>query len=79
MRPDRKELLKRGGMNVTLDNALTEGGPRNGVLTAVEDFIASTGVDVAFYQLPFFNGLDVLPLGILVEGIGKQLPIVALV
>ena len=57
--PGVAELVETG-MNGVLANATHEGGPRNGVLTAVEDFIASTGVDVAFYQLPFFNGLGIL-------------------
>lgn len=36
------ELLQEGGKNSTLWNACHEGGPRNGVLTAVEDFIAQS-------------------------------------
>jgi hypothetical protein len=51
--------LQETGMNGVLANATHEGGPRNGVLTAVEDFIASLDVEVLFYQLPFFNGLGI--------------------
>jgi hypothetical protein len=37
----RSELEQEpGGLNPKLANAIEEGGPRNGVLTAVEDFIA---------------------------------------
>jgi hypothetical protein len=59
MLPGVPELVETG-INGVLANATHEGGPRNGVLTALEDFIASTGVDAAFYQLPFFNGLGIL-------------------
>ena len=34
MRPGTKKLLERGGLNPTMYNALEEGGPRNGVMTA---------------------------------------------
>lgn len=59
MVPGRSELVE-GGMNGTLANALQEGGPRNGVLTAIEDFRAACGVETAFHTLPFFNGLGIL-------------------
>jgi hypothetical protein len=59
MLPDVSEL-QESGMNCALANATHEGGPRNGVLTAIEDFIASLAVEVRFYQLPFFNGLGIL-------------------
>ena len=35
----KSSLIEQGGANFDLENALAEGGPRNGVLTAVEDFI----------------------------------------
>jgi hypothetical protein len=59
MRPGVSELQETG-MNGVLANATHEGGPRNGVLTAIEDFIASLAVEVLFYQVPFFNGLGIL-------------------
>src|SRR5664279_1515283 len=40
MRPGGRKLLERGGLNPTMHNALEEGGPRNGVMTAVDDFVA---------------------------------------
>lgn len=43
--------------------ALDEGGPRNGVLTAVEDFLAESlaaGRDYAFAEIPAVFGLGVL-------------------
>jgi hypothetical protein len=57
--PGKAELVDFG-MNAMLANALHEGGPQNGVLTGIEDFIASSGVPITFRQLPFFNGLGIL-------------------
>jgi hypothetical protein len=59
MLPGVSELVETG-INGVLANATHEGGPRNGVLTAIEDFIAGTGVEVSFYKLPFFNGMGIL-------------------
>jgi len=52
--------LTESGLNGHLANAQYEGGPRNGVLTGVEDFQASCGVQTVLYRLPFFNGLGIL-------------------
>ena len=38
--PASPSLLEHGGLNPTMYNADHEGGPRNGVMTAVDDFIA---------------------------------------
>lgn len=59
MLPGVNELTE-DGMNGVLANALHEGGLRNGVLTAIEDYIASTDTRFVFRTLPFFNGLGVL-------------------
>lgn len=59
MLPGVAELVEHG-MNGVLANALHEGGPRNGVLTAIEDYIASAGTEFTFRTLPFFNGLGIL-------------------
>ena len=59
MLPGVNELVE-DGMNGVLANALHEGGPRNGVLTAIEDYIASSGLACTFRTLPFFNGLGIL-------------------
>jgi hypothetical protein len=59
MLPGVSELVEHG-MNGVLANALHEGGPRNGVLTAIEDYIASSGIEFVFRKLPFFNGLGIL-------------------
>jgi Methyltransferase domain len=59
MLPGVSELVEHG-MNGVLANAQHEGGPRNGVLTAIEDYIASAGIEFIFRRLPFFNGLGIL-------------------
>jgi hypothetical protein len=59
MLPGVNELVEEG-MNGILANALHEGGPRNGVLTAIEDYIASANTPFVFRTLPFFNGLGIL-------------------
>ena len=59
LEPGRSELLE-GGMNGMLANALVEGGPKNGVLTGIEDFIRETDVELTLHVLPFFNGLGMI-------------------
>ena len=59
MLPNQSELDEQG-VNGWLANAMHEGGPRNGVLTAIEDYIASAGIEFTFRKLPFFNGLGIL-------------------
>jgi hypothetical protein len=59
MLPGQSELTD-AGINGRFANALHEGGPRNGVLTGVEDFCASCGVEAKLHLLPFFNGLGIL-------------------
>jgi hypothetical protein len=60
MRIGHSELLPSGGFNHRHDNALREGGPRNGVLTAVEDFLAETDEALRFTTVPVFHGLGVI-------------------
>ena len=55
----RSELTQTG-MNGHLANAQHEGGPRNGVLTGVEDFVADACPGARLHVLPFFNGLGIL-------------------
>ena len=40
--PNKDELVEGRGMNLELCNAVKLGGPRNGVFTAIEDFIEKT-------------------------------------
>lgn len=74
MLPGTSELVE-DGMNGVLANALHEGGPRNGVLTGIEDFIASAGAArFTFRKLPFFNGLGILiPEGRMTPAIAAKL------
>jgi hypothetical protein len=57
--PDQAGLVE-DGLNCRFAHATHEGGPHNGVLTAIEDFIANAPFDLDFWTLPFFNGLGVL-------------------
>jgi hypothetical protein len=56
--PGQSELTEQG-LNGRLANATHEGGPQNGVLTAIEDFIASWPTPVSLIVLPFFNGMGI--------------------
>lgn len=44
-------LPDSGGVNTTYLNALHEGGPRNGVLTAIEDFVAEHASEYRFCRI----------------------------
>lgn len=54
------ELAEVGGLNPELCNAVREGGVRNGVLTALEDYVAESALDYCFLNLPFYYGLGIL-------------------
>jgi hypothetical protein len=61
MRPGRRELLPDGeGMSSGLWNAEREGGPRNGVMTALEDFVAEHDRRVRTVVLPLYFGLAIV-------------------
>jgi hypothetical protein len=60
MLPNKSELVENGGLNPELCNAGHEGGPQNGVLTAVEDFLAQSTQEWEFQQLPVYYGLGIL-------------------
>lgn len=60
MRPGSSELQEVGGFNRGFRNAVREGGPRNGVLTAVEDFLADTEYEIELVQVPGLHGLGIL-------------------
>lgn len=55
----RSELSPRG-INTNVANAKHEGGPRNGVLTAVEDFLDETPRDLALFIAPGNKGLGIV-------------------
>lgn len=58
--PGRPEPLRSGGVNATLENALSENTPFNGVLTAIEDFLSQTKTALSFSTIPGFHGLGIL-------------------
>jgi hypothetical protein len=58
--PTSSELLPTGGYNAHLCNALVEGGPKNGVLTAVEDYLAQSGQRFVRARVPAVFGLAIL-------------------
>jgi cephalosporin hydroxylase len=60
MRPGTKDLVPSGGINPTMCNAELEGGPRNGVMTALEDFLAEYGRPVRKVIVPVFFGLAIV-------------------
>lgn len=56
----RSQLVDSGGANEHLYNCVREGGPRNGVLTAIEDFIAEYPSDYSFSRVRYRFGLGIL-------------------
>lgn len=60
MRPDRRKLLPRGGLNPRLANAIAEGGPRNGVMTALDDFEREYDRPLRRILLPIYFGLAIV-------------------
>jgi hypothetical protein len=60
IRPGVKELQDKGGSHAQYCNATTEHTPRNGVLTAVEDFLKQTDYSLEWCVVPGFHGLGLL-------------------
>lgn len=54
------QLADKGGFNSHLCNAISEGTPKNGVLTAVEDFLAENEKQMGFVKLSVIHGLGIL-------------------
>jgi hypothetical protein len=60
--------LKEMMTNYLFENTKYEGGPKNGVWTAVEDFVADSDLPLQIFSLPTRNGLGVMyPKGSKVE------------
>ena len=57
--PDKTELVQ-DGLNSRFAHANHQGGPRNGVLTALEDFAASAPVELELKTIPLLSGLAIL-------------------
>src|SRR4029078_9480454 len=63
LEPDSGAPAAHGGLNAHLNNAIYEHNVRNGVRTAVEDFLAETDRELVFRTIPGQNGLGVLGPG----------------
>jgi hypothetical protein len=55
-----EQRLVGGGLNSNLANAELEGGARNGVMTAVEDFVAARDQALRLVVLPILFGLAIM-------------------
>jgi cephalosporin hydroxylase len=60
MNPGMKRLHEGKGLNPTMCNAEEEGGPRNGVMTALEDFLADHDRPVRKLVIPIYFGLAIV-------------------
>ncbi len=60
MRPGRSELLDGGGLSPTMCNAEHEGGPRNGVMTGLDDFLAEHDAPYRLVTIPIYFGLAIV-------------------
>jgi cephalosporin hydroxylase/predicted O-methyltransferase YrrM len=58
--PERVELANEGGISQGYHNAVREGGPRNGVATAVDDFIAEHDRPLRRLVVPIWYGLALI-------------------
>src|SRR5690606_30976022 len=58
--PGRKGLHPSKGLNPTMWNAREEGGPRNGVMTGLEDFLAEHPDPVRMVVIPIYFGLAIV-------------------
>ncbi|MED4585426.1 class I SAM-dependent methyltransferase [Brevibacillus choshinensis] len=56
----RSEVLDEGGFNPGGLHAIREGGPRNGILTAIEDFLKETTLPISLHRVASHNGLAIL-------------------
>lgn len=56
----RSELDEDGGLNSHFDNACAEGGEKNGVLTALEDYVAGSLLDLQVTRIPAYFGLAIV-------------------
>ncbi len=65
VKPGRSELGP--GLNDHLENAQLEGTPANGVLTAVEDYVAQSPTQWRTWSLPGLSGMAILASGPVLE------------
>lgn len=55
-------VVDQGGFNPGGIHAIHENGPRNGVLTAIEDFLKETAFPITLHRVASHNGLAILTL-----------------
>ena len=60
IRRGQVELLEKGGFNPRMNNAVREGGPRNGVMTALEDFAEEHNGDLRIDVVPVYHSLAIV-------------------
>ncbi len=58
--PETGELQKDEGLNPHVENALHEHSLKNGILTAVEDFIAQSPLKLSYSQIPGLFGIGII-------------------
>lgn len=58
--PDDQGMSQDLGLNADLFHATEEGGPHNGVLTAIEDFLEQSPHPPRFLSMPGMHGLGIL-------------------
>ena len=63
----RRDLLEKGGLNPHHANAVQEGGPRNGVMTALDDFVAEHEGSLRVVVLPLYYGLAIVATEVFLE------------
>jgi hypothetical protein len=61
--PGSSALVRDRGLNTGLANAREEGGPRNGVMSAIEDFIEAATEPLELTVLPVLHGLAIVAPG----------------
>jgi glycosyltransferase involved in cell wall biosynthesis len=60
MYPDKSNLKEQGGLNPHLNNAIYEKNPKNGIMTAIENFIDESDFKLSFEFINAFFGLGIL-------------------
>jgi len=62
MYPGKAYLLEEGGLNRGYCNSIYQNNLRNGVLTAVEDFVKESELEFSFEHIDLYHGLGILHL-----------------
>ena len=70
--PHEPQLASGDGLNADAETALYEHELRNGVRTALEDFLAKTSLNLELFDLPGFHGVAVLLPSELIAGTGGR-------